>query len=91
MDEFRRAANKSLQQSGSQALPASILSEETTAIPDSLHVLWQEISSRNPKNELEVKFNYMLLSNCILSDHVIRYVKISLSSKAFWSPGARRA
>ena len=91
MDELRRAARKSLQQSGSRALPAIILPEETSTIPDSLVVLWQEISSRKPENELEVKFNCMLLLDCLLSDHAIRYVKIFLSSKAFWSPGAQRA
>lgn len=90
MHHLRRAARKSLQQLGFQTLPAISLPEETTTVPDSLVVLWQEISSRKPENEPEVKSNYMLLLDCLLSDHVIRYVKISLSSKVFWSLGARR-
>lgn len=55
MEELRSAARGSLQRrADSHTLPAIIL-PENTAIPDSLDVLWQEISSQDSKEDLEVR------------------------------------
>lgn len=54
MEELRRVARESLQQAD---IPPLIFPAEI-ALPDSIDALWQEVSSRKPESDKEVKRIY---------------------------------
>lgn len=85
MEELRRVARESLQQAD---IPPLIFPAEI-ALPDSIDALWQEISSRKPASDKEVKRIYphsrWLTFSLTVSRQVCEELLVTLGFLGRWS------